>query len=73
MTDILIRGVTREVLDHIDEQAASRGMSRNEFLVATLTTRFSSDRAVVTGDDLLRSSLATTDLANKELMAEAWQ
>jgi hypothetical protein len=74
MTDILIRGIPKDVLAIIDEAAATRGMSRNEFLVKRLQEGFPAVApTVVTTDDLARASRASKDLLDPSVMAQAWQ
>lgn len=74
MSDVLIRGLRKDVIARIDEEAANRGMSRNEFLVTRLEQGFSPRESVtVTGADLQRASRATADLLDDDLMAKAWR
>ena len=74
MTDILIRGLNKEVLAAIDEEAKIRGLSRNEFLVKRLHEVFPAEEpAVVTPDDFLRAASASKDLLDPSVMAQAWQ
>jgi len=74
MTDILIRGLRTEVVAAIDNEAKTRGMSRNEFLVKRLHEVFPAEEPVtVTPDDFLRAASASKDLLDPSVMAQAWQ
>lgn len=74
MSDVLIRGLRKDVLSRIDEEAANRGMSRNEFLVTRLEQGFAPKESVLASvADLERASHAVSDLLDDELMARAWR
>ncbi len=73
MTDILIRGLSREAVERIDEGAAAQGLSRNEFLRRHFELAFPADRGTtITLEDLERASDATRDLFDEDLMRQAW-
>ena len=74
MTDILVRGLSLDVLTKIDGEASRRGLSRNQFLVDFLESPYvEQNRREVTVADLERSAGAVADLGNPEIMAEAWR
>jgi hypothetical protein len=73
VADVLMRGVSAEVLRRIDEQAESQGLSRNQFLVNLLNTDFALPVHPVTASDLERASEACADLLDDDLMAQAWR
>ncbi len=74
MSDILIRGLKKDVVARIDEEAANRGMSRNEFLVTRLEQGFGPrNAAVATSADLERASRVAADLVDDDVMAQAWR
>ncbi len=73
MTDILIRGLSAEAVERIDEGAAAQGLSRNEFLRRHFELALPTDRATaVTLEDLQRASDAARDLLDGDLMHRAW-
>lgn len=73
MPDVLIRGLSDAAVARIDAEAASLGLSRNEYL----RRRFESERSSATGkltvDDLRRAAAAAQDLDDPQVMASAWQ
>lgn len=74
MADILIRDVPDDVVAALDSQAQRAGLSRSEYLRRLL----SSQRSVATGgavtvDDLQRFSRTFADLADPDVMGDAWQ
>lgn len=74
MADILIRGVHTEALSHIDREASARGLSRNQYLVEQLHSRFGQlPRPEVTLRDLERSADACEDLLAPDILAQAWR
>ena len=73
MTDLLIRDVPDEVVAAIDADAGRLGLSRSEYLRRTLAqaaTRTSG--AVITVDDLRRFETLFADLADDDVMRQAW-
>lgn len=74
MTDILIRGLSPQTVAHIDAQAASLGISRNEFLRRQLDSAAATDpTATITQADLRRASRAADDLDDADVMSAAWR
>jgi len=72
MTDILIRDVPDEVLAAIDAKAAKAGLSRSEYLRRTLAREGDAASASVTVESLARFSDAFADLADPDVMNDAW-
>lgn len=72
MTDLLIRDVPDEVVAAIDTNAGRLGLSRTEYLRRTLM-RAGYKPGVVSIDDLTRFESAFADLADEDVMRQAWQ
>lgn len=73
MTDVLIRDVPEEVVRALDGRADRLGISRNEYLRRRLAQDAMSGTRPVAVDDLKRLSASLTDLADEQVMAEAWR
>jgi len=71
MTDILIRDVPEATVIEIDRRARHVGISRNEFLRRWLYQGIRPAEPV-TADDLRRVSRLTGDLADPDVMHQAW-
>ena len=75
MADVLIRGLSEAAIARIDAEAASHGLSRNEFL----RRRFEAERppsspaGELTMADLRRAAKAVSDLDDPQVMDAAWQ
>jgi hypothetical protein len=71
MSDILIRNVAESTVAEIDRRAGDLGISRNEYLRRWLDTEM---RIVqpVTAEDLRRFGRLACDLADPDVMREAW-
>jgi len=75
MADVLIRGLSDAAVARLDAEAASRGLSRNEFL----RRRFEAERppsspaGELTIADLRRAAEAVSDLNNPQVMDDAWR
>jgi len=71
MSDILIRDVAESTVAEIDRRASDLGVSRNEYLRRWLDTEM---RIVqpVTAEDLRRFGRLAQDLADPDVMREAW-
>lgn len=72
MSDVLIRDVPDEVLAAIDTQAERLGLSRTEYLRRELRGVAQRAASSVTTDDLLRFSHTFADLADPDVMDQAW-
>ena len=71
MSDILIRDVPEATVLEIDRRAGKLGISRNEYLRRWLNQAV--DPVIsVTVDDLQRVGQLVSDLAEPEVMREAW-
>ena len=74
MPDILIRGISDEALERIDNAAAAMGLSRNEFLRRKLEGSTSgAPKGIVTAKDWDRSAELFADLSDPDVMDAAWQ
>ncbi len=74
MANILIRGVSEDAVERIDAEAASLGLSRNEFLRRRLEgVARPSAGATITSADWDRSAAAFADLADPAVMEAAWR
>lgn len=75
MADVLIRGLSDQALELIDQRAARLGISRNEFLRRRFEQDVQADDDLrpTTADDLRRSAAAFADLADPDVMADAWR
>ena len=71
MSDILIRDVAESTVAEIDRRAGDLGVSRNEYLRRWLEAEM---RVVqpVTAEDLRRFGRLARDLADPDVMREAW-
>ncbi len=72
MTDILIRGVSIEVLAAIDARAKQIGVSRNEYLRRALESERIAATSSVSVEELKRFAVLTQDLGDPNVMSGAW-
>ena len=72
MTDVLIRDVPDEVLAAIDAKATKAGLSRSEYLRRTLAREGDTSAAEVTIESLARFGKTFADLADPNVMNDAW-
>ena len=73
MTDMLIRGVPDDVIAALDAHARRLGLSRTEYVRRRLAQDVAvSDSPVSTGD-LARFAATFGDLADPDVMSQAWQ
>lgn len=72
MTDLLIRDVPDDIVAAIDSNAGRLGLSRSEYLRRTLA-QAAHKVGVVTVADLTRFQNAFADLADEDVMRQAWQ
>ena len=73
MSDVLIRDIPDDVLAGLDARAAELGLSRVEYIRRRLAQDARVAQVRVTTEDLIRLGHAVADLADEELMGEAWQ
>lgn len=74
VTDVLIRGLSDEAVSRIDAEAASQGLSRNEYLRRKLEQETTTvGGATVTAEDWERSARVFRDLADPDVMDGAWR
>ena len=71
MSDILIRDVAESTVAEIDRRASDLGVSRNEYLRRWLDTEMRITQPV-TAEDLRRFGQLARDLADPDVMREAW-
>jgi hypothetical protein len=71
MTDILIRDVPDDVVAAIDANAGRLGLSRTEYLRRTVA-QAAHRPATVTVEQLRRFGATFVDLADDEIMRQAW-
>ncbi|MHA6629972.1 type II toxin-antitoxin system VapB family antitoxin [Pseudonocardia sichuanensis] len=73
MTDILIRDVAPDVVAALDDQARRLGLSRAEYLKRELQRAAVRPTRPVTEADLAWFGDAFADLADPDVMGEAWE
>jgi len=73
MTDVLIRDVPDDVIAAVDAHAGRLGLSRNEYVRRRLAQDAAAQAARVTEGDLARFAERFGDLADADVMSEAWQ
>jgi len=71
--DVLVRDVPDDVLAALDARAGRVGLSRSEYLRRRLTQEATTTASHVGLDDLSRFGEVFSDLANPEVMAQAWR
>lgn len=72
MTDLLIRDVPDDVLAAIDAKAQRLGVSRSEYLRRALARERAVTDVDVTVHDLERFGDVFADLADEDVMRQAW-
>jgi plasmid stability protein len=73
MTDMLIRDIPDEVLAAVDARAGRLGLSRSEYVRRRLAQDAAAPEAAVTTADLARFGTVFADLADSEVMDQAWR
>jgi hypothetical protein len=73
MTDLLIRDVPDDVLAAIDAKARRVGLSRTEYLRRALAREGATAGDEVTVQDLAHFAEAFADLADADVMRQAWE
>lgn len=72
MSDVLIRDVPDDVIRAIDSRAAGLRLSRNEYLRRQLRQDAKRDASPLEVSDLQRFATLVSDLADPDVMAQAW-
>lgn len=74
MTDVLIRNVPDDDLRRIDQKAQRQGISRTELLKRAIAREASleAEREPLTLDHFRRLADIAADLADEEIMRQAW-
>lgn len=73
MTDMLIRDVPDDVVAAVDARASRLGLSRSEYVRRRLAQDAASAGAVVSIADLDRFSELFGDLADPDVISQAWR
>ena len=73
MAEVLIRDVPEAVLAGVDAHAARLRLSWVEYIRRRLASDAASSRTMVSADDLRSFADRFTDLADVEIMGEAWR
>ncbi|MBS1907486.1 MAG: hypothetical protein JST33_13165 [Actinobacteria bacterium] len=73
VTNVLIRGLSDETVARIDRSAEELGLSRNEYLRRRLEGDVPRSAAKVTEESWKRSAEVLADLADPDIMADAWR
>ncbi len=73
MTDILIRDVPDEVIAALDAHARRLGLSRSEYVRRRLAQDAAVSGSPVSTGDLARFAATFGDLADADVMSQAWQ
>jgi hypothetical protein len=73
MTDMLIRDVPDDVIAAIDAHARRLGLSRTEYVRRRLTQDAAVHGSAVGVQDLRRFAETFADLADAEVMSQAWR
>lgn len=72
MSDVLIRDVPDDVLAAVDSHAAKLGLSRNEYLRRQLAQDAARSTSPVTMADLRWFADTFSDLADPDVIRQAW-
>jgi plasmid stability protein len=73
MGDVLVRDVPDDVLAALDARAARLGLSRSEYLRRLLSQGAAASQSAVSLDDLSRFADDFGDLADPQVMSQAWR
>jgi len=73
MADLLIRGLSDEVVAAIDAKAKRMGLSRTEYLRRSLAGNAAASSGPVTSADLSRFAETFSDLGDPDIMRQAWE
>ena len=73
MTDMLIRDVPDDVIAALDAHAGRLGLSRSEYVRRRLAQDAGVPGTPVSVEDLTRFAEVFADLADSDVMTQAWQ
>jgi plasmid stability protein len=73
MTDMLIRDVPDDVVAALEARARRLGLSRTEYVRRRLAQDAAASDSPVTTSDLARFADTFGDLADPDVMSQAWQ
>jgi hypothetical protein len=73
MTDVLIRDVPDEVIAALDAHAGRLGLSRSEYVRRRLAQDAAAPGSPVSAEDLARFADTFADLADPDVMSQAWK
>jgi Ribbon-helix-helix protein, copG family len=73
VTDILIRDVPDEVIAAVDSHAGRLGLSRSEYVRRRLAQDAAARDTAVSVQDLTRFAEIFSDLADPDVMSQAWR
>ena len=73
MTDVLIRDVPDDVIAALDSHASRLGLSRSEYVRRRLAQDATTSDAPVEVADLSRFARTFGDLADPDVMSQAWR
>lgn len=73
MTDMLIRDVPDDVIAALDSHAGRLGLSRSEYVRRRLAQDAASPGTPVTVEDLVRFAGTFGDLADPDVVSQAWK
>jgi Ribbon-helix-helix protein, copG family len=73
MTDVLIRDVPEEVIAALDAHARRLGLSRSEYVRRRLAQDAATPGSPVSAEDLARFTDTFADLADPDVMSQAWR
>jgi plasmid stability protein len=73
MSDMLIRDVPDDVIAALDARANRLGLSRSEYIRRRLAQDATATEAAVSTQDLARFAANFSDLADPDVMSQAWQ
>jgi plasmid stability protein len=73
MTDVLIRDVPDDVIAALDARAGRLGLSRSEYVRRRMAQDAATSESRVSTADLVRFAETFSDLADRDVMSQAWQ
>lgn len=73
VANVLIRGLSDEAVARIDRSAEELGLSRNEYLRRQLEVDATRPAVKITEENWRRSAEVLADLADPDIMADAWR